>query len=369
MDKLEDLEKRYNEECITERLEFLLSDNETLEVKSSLFLEQFIKEYEPLYETHNLSMRNRYQKGKKNEQAIIKYKNNKFISLLNRNKQIYKLLSHLLRKILIAQLAKETKKNNVKIKVRRELNLGEYSGLPIIFVPTHGSKYDIESVFQEINRHAILLTGNQDIFADEQVNLFLQLNGVNYLNRASKQDRKKIYELIKKDLLDLIDQVQFLESTWNVTPNKLVNQTSFSAVNLSILSNAIIVPVALDLDKDNDTMNLAFGDPFKADIKEGTKEELIEQNNILRDQLATLMWSLYELKPNLTREEIDDFYYHKFIKSLLEDWLFMDLYEDNNYIYQPNDDAHNYFEEFNSVVTYENGIRKVKRITSERNGI
>ncbi|MDD6036821.1 MAG: hypothetical protein PUC30_11665 [Lachnospiraceae bacterium] len=61
---------------------------------------------------------------------------------------------------------------------------------PVIFVPTHIGKFDIEVVYDCINEHALLLSGTEDRMHGSIDGYFLEANGVNYVDRNDKSDKK-----------------------------------------------------------------------------------------------------------------------------------------------------------------------------------
>ncbi len=58
-------------------------------------------------------------------------------------------------------------------------------------------------------------------------------------------------------------------------------------------------------------------------------------------------------------------YWKEMLTKLIGEWPATDLIEESAYSYQPKGDAYEFFETWNTSISYRNGQRMVKRITSE----
>lgn len=256
------------------------------------------------------------------------------------------------------------------------------SSKPVIFVPTHIGKFDIEVVYECINEHALLLSGTEDRMHGTLNGYFLEKNGVNYVDRSDKNDRKNSVKKMKQDLKNGYNLLWFIEGTWNLSPNQLIYDVSYSVISLALEYDVEIVPIGLNqVDK---TIFVNFGKSYKPN----PNLTLIESINCLRDKLATLKWELYEYsgayeKTKISvgqykllqkedklnnifctnRDSLEDDYWAKFVAERVKEWPMTDLQEECNYVFQPKDDAHIFFDEFNSNIKIDkNNKQKIKRI-------
>ena len=250
------------------------------------------------------------------------------------------------------------------------------SDRPIIYVPTHIGKFDIEVAYECIGKHALLLSGTEERMHGSMDGYFLEKNGVNYVDRSDALDRKLSVQKMILDLKNGVDILWFIEGTWNLEENQLIYDVSHSVIKVALETGAKIVPIGFNQVDKNIFVN--FGEAYQP-----TSDNLVEEIIKLRDILATLKWDLYEYaemwqQTKITpaeykkldekeyyctkRSDIPDDYWAKYLIERVEEWPITDLEEEWQYVYKPKDDAHKFFEEFNSRVTTEKGKQKVYRI-------
>jgi len=159
---------------------------------------------------------------------------------------------------------------------------------PVIFVPTHIGKFDIEVVYACIKTHALLLSGTEDRMHGTMDGWFLGKCGVNYVARENKKDRANSVVKMQQDLEHGIDLLWFIEGTWNLSENILLYPVSWASVKLAGQCNATIVPIGLNqLGKD---IYVKFGEPIRISNERDYSEEILD----LKDVLATLKWDIFE---------------------------------------------------------------------------
>lgn len=262
--------------------------------------------------------------------------------------------------VLVTLIKIRLKLCGVKIRKLNTFQRNECKG-PIIFVPTHIGKFDIEVAFACINEHALLLSGTEERMHGSPDGMFLEANRVNYVDRGHKEDRKNSVIKMKQDLKHGFNLLWFIEGTWNLSANRLVYPLSYSVIKLALECNADIVPIGLN--QVNRTMYVKFGEVFRPD--EG--KELTESIAELRDALATLKWDIYEYLQErqgvVKRSSLECNYWSDFLTERVKEWPMTDLEEECNYVFQPKGDAYAFFEEFNTrVYVNEDGEEIAKRV-------
>lgn len=217
---------------------------------------------------------------------------------------------------------------------------------PVIFVPTHIGKYDIEVVYSCIHEHALLLSGTEERMHGTIDGFLLEKNGVNYVDRSDKEDRTIAVKKMQKDLYNGFHLLWFVEGTWNLSANQLVYDISYSVIKLALECKVAIIPIGLN--QMGKKIYIKFGDPFFPDPQKNLAESIL----VLRDQLATLKWQIYEYVAEKTgegyinRESLDKNYWTDYLTERIKEWPLTDLMEELNYVYHPKDEAHVFFEEF-----------------------
>lgn len=341
-----------------------------------LNLKVLIENDSELIKTLDKSKKKRYKLLKKNKNYIVKSKKIRERQLdepyptaeMKICKKRFKLLCNLMKLRTMLDGVRVIEYNSYK----------KQSDKPVIFVPTHIGKFDIEVVYECINEHALLLSGTEDRMHGTLDGYFLEKNGVNYVDRSDKDDRGNSLIKQKRDLENGVNLLWFVEGTWNLSPNQLIYEISYSIVKLALETDVEIVPIGLNQVGKNIYVN--FGQPYKPD----SQLSLIELIQQLRDKLATLKWELYEYNEAnndkkisveeykkmenkkyyyTKRADLPDDYWADFVNARIKEWPITDLMEECKYVFKHKDDAHSFFEEFNTRVAIDsNGKRYTKRI-------
>jgi len=206
---------------------------------------------------------------------------------------------------------------------------------PVIFVPTHIGKFDIEVVYACIKTHALLLSGTEDRMHGTMDGWFLGKCGVNYVARENKKDRANSVVKMQQDLEHGIDLLWFIEGTWNLSENILLYPVSWASVKLAGQCNATIVPIGLNqLGKD---IYVKFGEPIRISNERDYSEEILD----LKDVLATLKWDIFEyIKETredgyIVRSELRENYWLDYLYDRISEWPITDLEEEMKYVFQP----------------------------------
>lgn len=234
-----------------------------------------------------------------------------------------------------------------RVKIKK-LNSFDRSSIkkPMIYVPTHIAKNDIEVVYSCIKKHALLLSGTEDRMHGSMDGFFLEQNGVNYVDRRDKKDRANSMKKMQLDLENGFDLLWFIEGTWNLSANQLVYYISYSVIKLALKCDATIIPIGLNqLGKD---VYVKFGEPFYPNPEKALEDSALD----LRDILATLKWDIYEYVKQtrkdgyIMRQTLNDDYWEKYLVERVKEWPMTDLIEELDYVFCPKDEAHAFFEEF-----------------------
>ena len=202
---------------------------------------------------------------------------------------------------------------SLKHKVRLLRNDAESNGAPTIYAATHVFYDDIPAILYCLYKSAFLLLaveGHENaIKAFDKCGLFL--NGVIELDRSDKSSREKAANTMIEILRNSGDILIFPEGHWNLSPNLLVKPLSWGVIKIAEQTRANIVPIAIDLVKDE--YCVLIGKCFEY----ACYSDKAEAAKALRDEMATLMWELYEMKPMLSRAGVSEKYWVDYIQNEL----------------------------------------------------
>ncbi|NLA32701.1 MAG: hypothetical protein GX864_02000 [Mollicutes bacterium] len=193
---------------------------------------------------------------------------------------------------------------------------------PIIFAMNHIGKFDVEMASEAIKDHFYILFGDPEQLYRTIEHYFLVTNGVLYFDVYDKEDKfiakERVIELLKKH----INILWAPEGTWNLTPNRIVLPVHYGIIEAAIRSNSVIIPVVVEqygkkyivnIGKEFDVIDY-FG---KYNSDEELKIQAIED---LRNQMATLVWDIWETKPIVARDSIPNDYYENYLQEQLAGW-------------------------------------------------
>lgn len=222
----------------------------------------------------------------------------------------------------------------VKIRLLNTFDRKNIAG-PVIFVPTHIGKFDIEVVYACIKTHALLLSGTEDRMHGTMDGWFLGKCGVNYVARENKKDRANSVIKMQRDLEHGVDLLWFIEGTWNLSENRLLYPVSWASVKLAGQCNATIVPIGLNqLGKE---IYVKFGEPVRISKEQDYSEAILD----LKDALATLKWDIFEYVKEtrkdgfITRTTLDENYWSDYLIKRVKEWPKTDLLEEMEYVFRP----------------------------------
>ncbi len=293
----EEYKKRPDDKYIQRREILLLGENEYKnteemykQINTSLFVEGMLSGYKPLEIMVAKSCNKRYKFALKNKKYILKTlkKRRKFENYSNTKLILGKKLAPFLIKIM--KLVTDVKvttyiegdKSDESIKVNNhdqiKAFLEPYSDKPLIFIPMHICKYDIEVVYETIRSHLLLLSGTEERMHGTINGFFLNLNGINYVDRSNIIDRKLSFQKMINDLNRGYNIMYFPEGTWNISPEKLMLPISYKIIQLAMKTDAFFVPIAFNYTPQlkNKTISNRISKPYKVNSNNSLTNSLNE---------------------------------------------------------------------------------------------
>lgn len=207
-------------------------------------------------------------------------------------------LKKLIHPLLLTLSSAKVKYDLIGLNSIEDIESIKNTNRPIIFACNHGTSFDIPTAFKIIKEHTLILLAKQRLgFVDE---LFFNLNGVIFVDRKDKIDTN----LSKKAMIDSLKSkrniLMFPEGTWNMTDSNLMLDMKWGIIGVAKEANALIVPMALDYDRDNMICKYKIGEAL--DVSNMSN---IEGITTVRDSIATLKWDIYETKILMERNKIN----------------------------------------------------------------
>ena len=255
-----------------------------------------------------------------------------------------------------------------------------------LIVANHACIEDIPTLGQAVGKHFYLLVSDEDQKTID--GLGLELNGVQWVKRTDKISRENAYNNIIEILKIGKNFAMYPEATWNLSPNQLMMPMNYGCIRISLESGRDILPVVSFFTSEKRYTKI--GVPFRP------SDNLVESIDELRSIMATMMYELMEkyyseqFKFNTNvhcdlvggiehyyeeRTELQERCWDENIgsrysvyKRAKDDMPGVREFE-SQFIFTPKDEAHSFFQEFNSRMYIDkNGNTVVQRITSENNG-
>ena len=278
----------------------------------------------------------------------------------------------------LSKLVKLVKSGKGKLSVD-----GFFDGkCPVLIVANHLSIEDIPTLMQALKEHFFVLVSDED--KNTLNGYFLEAFGVKWVSRLNKESRVEAKETIVEYLKNGARFAEYPESTWNLSPNLLMLPMNYGCIDMANIANVDILPVVSSFE--DGKRNVKIGELF------APTENLKESIQKLRDNMATMVYEHLEeqyaeseKKRNVytmmvdgeeykyeKRDDIPSDYWDKYVSELYDQYDRAKKDKDgvrefeSQFIFEPKDDAHRFFQIFNSVIV-DNG-QSVRRITSEADG-
>ena len=214
----------------------------------------------------------------------------------------------------INPIVRKTLKDFCGYKIYMENNNVE--GLTGIYAFTHQDKYDHVNFVVSNPNHTILL--NSKVLSP-LYKAMLNLNGVVYVDKSSKEDKNRVkLELTRLLLLDK-SITMFPESAWNLSPNKLHLPMYLGMVDIARKTGLPIIPAVQEYEYHNkndgkehiDYVSIHYGNPIYVAPTDDLQDKLEEVSTAF----STLRWEEIEKKGIYHRESIKTDDYINFIKA------------------------------------------------------
>lgn len=158
-----------------------------------------------------------------------------------------------------------------------------------IFAINHSCVMDLPVSSEIIKEHYYLLVGKQSLGLVDRI--FFFLNGVVYVDRKDKKNKKKSSE----KMLQLLQEGKSLlicpEGTWNLTPSKPMLPLNWGIITLAKQTGVPIIPLIMEYYPD--CCYAKFGAQLYIN-QDMDKQEGIE---LLEEEMATLKWDIWERFP------------------------------------------------------------------------
>lgn len=243
---------------------------------------------------------------------------------------------------IIARSLNGTNKNPNKIEIfKNEWDQNYYNG-PVIYACNHTNSHDMPFVIEIARNQYYVYAGNE---IENDINgMLFKLNGVVFVDRTSKEDKRKTFEELLKLSCQGKDTLIFPEATWNVTPSKPMNNIYGGVIETSIISGNPIIPLVTEY-TDN-KWYMYIGKPifiyYGADINKARE--------YLRDTMASMKWSIWESFGQTKREEISSNYFEQYLNKIYTEYPKLDPVFESQFVYK-------------DYVTEEEVFENIKKLT------
>lgn len=164
-----------------------------------------------------------------------------------------------------------------------------------LFAINHSCVLDGPVSSKVIGEHFYFLVGKQSLDLIDRI--FFLLNGVVYVDRKSKKNKKKSLQKMIKLLRKGKSLLICPEGTWNLTPSKPMIPMNWGIIDLAKQTHVPIVPLVMEYH--TDCCYAKFGAPIYIS-EEMDKKVGIEQ---LEKAMATLKWDIWEMFPVQKRSD------------------------------------------------------------------
>ncbi len=168
----------------------------------------------------------------------------------------------------------------------------------VIYAVSHYCCYDFQYASEVIGKRCWVLVGKQRFDFISLIGLLI--NGIIWVDRKSKTHKKKAVKRVKNLLEQGENVLIFPEGTWNMSYSLPIMPLYWGVIDIAKESDRPIIPLILDYDYEEGRCVAAFGKPIVVKMSDD-KAQMI---NELRDEMATLKWSIWEEKSIYHRAEI-----------------------------------------------------------------
>lgn len=239
--------------------------------------------------------------------------------------------------ILIKKILKKIIKYDVVIE-----GIENIPNTPVIYASSHQDFNDITNSVYSYPEHFLTLNASNISIILKSL---LNLNGVFYVDRDSKESRIKAKMDMEIALLKGKSINIYPEATWNCTPSKLHLPFYIGIVDIAKTTGCPIIPVVQEYTYDQSKLdgkshvtkvNVVFGKP----IYVSPLDDRIEKLQEFDEEFSTIRWDLIEKKGIYFHTSIDNSLYSDYIKARIRDWKIPknDILEERKQVYKSDDD-------------------------------
>lgn len=164
-----------------------------------------------------------------------------------------------------------------------------------LFAINHSCVLDGPVSSKVIDEHFYFLVGKQSLDLIDRI--FFLLNGVVYVDRKSKKNKKKSLQKMIKLLRKGKSLLICPEGTWNLTPSKPMIPMNWGIIELAKQTGVPIVPLVMEYH--SDCCYAKFGEPIYIDVKMDKRKGI----GLLEEEMATLKWDIWEMFPVQKRSD------------------------------------------------------------------
>lgn len=237
--------------------------------------------------------------------------------------------------------------SKVTYKVKKDNIYTIDKNKPTIFAVNHQCSQDIPIACRAIKKHGYLLLGKQPLEGLDE--FFFNTNGNIFVDRKDKKDmalsKKAMVEYLKKGQ----NIIMFPEGTWNMHEAMLMLNMKWGIIEIAKETNAQIVPVVLNYERESKTCNVVFGKTMLIDQNKDKKDAIGE----LRDEMATLRWNFIAGKKTYKREALDIEMLRKQQEEIYAEYPKLDVEYEKSVIFNPQPSSEDVFNPVKKI-----GIRK-----------
>lgn len=233
-------------------------------------------------------------------------------------KRIHKLM------ILIVKIDRKFKKEKIVILNDRRVSHNK----PVIYAITHIGGNDVDRVLETIAEHTYIMIGDPGIFYVNIVGGFLRFNGWIPLDTRDKEDRQIAYKRAVELLTRGGNLLIFPEGAYNVFENLPVMKIFPGVVKMARETGCEVIPVAVEQYNNKYFVNIGKNMSVSNDAS------IKEMNQMLRDELATLKWEIWERQKVAKRSSYSKEYAENFRQSIMDrsdygdyEYTLQDIYE------------------------------------------
>lgn len=266
----------------------------------------------------------------KKQKYFEHYKEKKVLILKGKKKLPNDTIRKILRPLFRSCLRIQRKIKGFSVEILNNIKIPE--SRPVIFALTHIGKWDFEIVNEQIKEQSFVIAADFIHMYGTVNDFFMNLNGVVYVDEEDREDKANTKSFMIKLLQSGRNVMILPEGTWNLSENEIIRDIAYGTADVAIFTSAVIIPIAIEqYDKH---FVICPGEMIDPVILQMDKHNL---TIILRDELASLKWKIWERKGICQRNTLSALYWEKFIQERRSEWKGYSMREQIINTYIPKD--------------------------------